>query len=191
MQYKFNNMEKRVGQTASFMIRFNQIIFEEEGESKVQWRGKVSHVQGGNDQSFSDFNDAVKFIQERLAELTLEATKHKSQEQQESLLTKSLSLWKTVTKEGPKVIMETIKDPRKQVAHLQDQISELGEDLMEKVPIDDWRNASRSDFNTIKESIAELMTEVKKLNTKVDAINKPSKTRSTSKTKKTTTAKKK
>ena len=191
MQYKFNNMEKRVGQTASFMIRFNQIIFEEEGESKVQWRGKVSHVQGGNDQSFSDFNDAVKFIQERLAELTLEATKHKSQEQQESLLTKSLSLWKTVTKEGPKVIMETIKDPRKQVAHLQDQISELGEDLMEKVPIDDWRNASRSDFNTIKESIAELMTEVKKLNTKVDAINKPSKTRSTSKTNKTTTAKKK
>jgi len=191
MQYKFNNMEKRVGQTASFMIRFNQIIFEEEGESKVQWRGKVSHVQGGNDQSFSDFNDAVKFIQERLAELTLEATKHKSQEQQESLLTKSLSLWKTVTKEGPKVIMETIKDPRKQVAHLQDQISELGEDLMEKVPIDDWRNASRSDFNTIKESIAELMTEVKKLNTKVDAINKPSKTRSTSKTKKATTAKKK
>lgn len=191
MRYKNFTMEKRAGQTASFMIRFNQIIFEEEGESKVQWRGKVSHVQGGKDQSFSDFNDAVKFIQERLADLTIEATKHESQEEQESLLTKSLSLWKTVTKEGPKVIMETIKDPRKQVAHLQDQISELGEDLMEKVPIDDWRNASRSDFNTIKESIAELVNEVKKLNTKVDAINKPTKTRSTSKTKKTTTAKKK
>jgi len=87
--------------------------------------------------------------------------------------------------------METIKDPRKQVAHLQDQISELGEDLMDKVPIDDWRNASRSDFNTIKDSIAELVAEVKKLNTKVDAINKPAKTRRASKTKKTTAAKKK
>ncbi len=184
-------MVKKAGQTASFMVRFNQNIFEEDGESKVQWRGKVSHVQGGEDQSFSDFNDAVKFIQERLAELTLEATKHKSQEQQESLLTKSLSLWKTVAKEGPKVIMETIKDPRKQVAHFQDQISELGEDLMEKVPIDDWRNASRSDFNTIKESIAELVAEVKKLNTKVDAISKPAKTSRSSKTKKTTASKKK
>lgn len=184
-------MVKKAGQTASFMVRFNQIIFEEEGESKVQWRGKVSHVQGGEDQSFSDFNDAVKFIQERLAELTIEATKHKSQEQQESLLTKSLSLWKTVTKEGPKVIMETIKDPRKQVANLQGQISELGEDLMEKVPIDDWRNASRSDFNSIKESISELVDEVKKLNTKVDAMSKPAKTSRTSKAKKPTASKKK
>ena len=184
-------MVKKADQTASFMVRFNQIIFEEEGESKVQWRGKVSHVQGGENQSFSDFNDAVKFIQERLADLTLEATKHKSQEQQESLLTKSFALWKTMAKEGPKVIMETIKDPRKQVANLQDQISEFGEDLMEKVPIDDWRNASRSDFNTIKDSISELVAEVKKLNTKVDAISKPSKTSRTSKTKKATATKKK
>ncbi|MCA0133533.1 hypothetical protein [Winogradskyella alexanderae] len=184
-------MEKKAGQTASFMIRFNQIFYEEKGESKVQWRGRVSHVQGGKDQSFSDFSDAVKFIQEQLAELTLEATKHKSQEQQESLFTKSLSLWKTVTTEGPKVIMETIKDPRKQVAHLQDQISEFGEDLLEKVPIDDWRNVSRTDFKTIKDSIAELLTEVKKLNTKVDAINKTTKTSRTSKPKTTTATKKK
>ena len=180
-------MAKKADQTASFMVRFNQIIFEEDGESKVQWRGKVSHVQGGEDQSFSDFNDAVKFIQERLADLTLEATKDKSPEQQESLLQKSFSLWKTVAKEGPKVIMETIKDPRKQVANLQDQISYLGEDLMEKVHIDDWRNASRSDFITIKESISALTDEMKKLNAKVDAISKPVKARRAAKTTKKAT----
>ncbi|MEM5565029.1 hypothetical protein WNY78_07930 [Psychroserpens sp. AS72] len=189
-------MSKKADQTASFMVRFNQIIFEEDGESKVQWRGKVSHVQGGEDQSFSDFNDAVKFIQERLADLTLEATKHKSPEQQDSLLKKSFSLWKTMAKEGPKVIMETIKDPRKQVANLQDQITDFGEDLMEKVPIDQWRNASRSDFNSIKDSISQLADEMKKLNAKVDAMSLPVKTTRTSKTtkkpaKKTTPAKKK
>ena len=187
----FKIMAKKADQTASFMVRFNQIIFEEKGESKVQWRGKVSHVQGGEDQSFSDFNDAVKFIQERLADLTLEATKDKSPEQQDSLLQKSFSLWKTVAKEGPKVIMDTIKDPRKQVANLQDQISYLGEDLMEKVHIDDWRNASRSDFNTIKESISILTDEMKKLNAKVDAISKPVKTSRVSKTTKKASASKK
>ncbi|MFT5849056.1 MAG: prefoldin subunit 5 [Psychroserpens sp.] len=180
-------MSKKADQTASFMVRFNQIIFEEDGESKVQWRGKVSHVQGGEDQSFSDFNDAVKFIQERLADLTIEATKDKSPELQDSLLKKSFSLWKTMAKEGPKVIMETIKDPRKQVAHLQDQISDFGEDLMDKVPIDQWRNASRSDFNTIKESISQLADEMKKLNAKVDAMNTPVKTVRASKTTKPTT----
>lgn len=174
-------MAKKADQTASFMVRFNQIIFEEDGEPKVQWRGKVSHVQGGEDQSFSDFNDAVRFIQERLADLTIEATKDKTPEQQNSLLKKSFSLWKTVAKEGPKVIMETIKDPRKSVSQLQDQISDFGEDLMDKVPIDQWRNASRSDFNSIKESISQLADEMKKLNVKVDAISKPTKTSRTSK----------
>lgn len=175
-------MAKKADQTASFMVRFNQIIFEEDGESKLQWRGKVSHVQGGEDKSFTNFNDAVAFIQERLDDLTMEATKDKSPELQDSLLKKSFSLWKTVTKEGSKVIMETIKDPRKQVANLQDQISYLGEDLMEKVPIDQWRNASRSDFNTIKESISTLADEIKKLNVKVDAISKSAKPKKTTRT---------
>ncbi|MDO6596272.1 hypothetical protein Q4512_05050 [Oceanihabitans sp. 2_MG-2023] len=175
-------MAKKVDQTASFMVRFNQIIFEEDGESKVQWRGKVSHVQGGEDESFTNFNDAVAFIQERLGDLTLEATKDESPEVQDSLLKKSFSLWKTMAKEGPKVIMETIKDPRKQVANIQDQISYFGEDLKDKVHIDQWRNASRSDFNTIKESISSLAEEIKKLNAKVDAISKPSKTTKTTRT---------
>ena len=187
-------MTKKADQTASFMVRFNQIIFEEDGESKVQWRGKVSHVQGGEDQSFSDFNDAVKFIQERLAHLTLEATKDETPEQQESLLEKSFSLWKTVAREGPKVIMETLKDPRKQVANLQDQISYFGEDLKDKVQIDQWRNASRSDLKTIKESISQLADEMKKLNAKVDAISKPPKAKPSPKPRKpkaTSTVKKK
>jgi len=34
-------------QTASFMVRFNQSIYEDNGEAEVQWRGKVSHVQDG------------------------------------------------------------------------------------------------------------------------------------------------
>lgn len=185
-------MAKKADQTASFMVRFNQIIFEDKGESKVQWRGKVSHVQGGENQSFSDFNDAVKFIQAKLEDLTIEATKDESPEQQESLLQKSFSLWKTMAKEGPKVIMETIKDPRKQVANLQDQISYLGDDLMNKVHIDQWRNASRSDFNSIKESISALADEMKRLNAKVDAIGKPAKTsRSIKTTKKPSASKKK
>ena len=187
-------MAKKADQTASFMVRFNQIIFEEDGESKVQWRGKVSHVQGGEDKSFSDFKEAVAFIQSKLADLTLEATKHESPEVQDSLLKKSFSLWKTISKEGPKVILETIKDPRKQVANIQDQISYLGEDLMDKVHIDQWRNASRSDFNTIKDSISSLADEIKKLNAKVDAIStstKATKTTKTTKTAKTTRATKK
>jgi len=163
-------MSKKAAQTASFMVRFNQKIYEENGESKVQWRGNVSHVQGGDDQNFTDFNDAVTFIQEHLGNLTKEATKDKTSEEQDGILNKSLSLFKTFAATGPKLLKETLKDPRKQVAHIQGQISEYGEELLDKVPIDQWRNASKSDFHEIKQSLSSLRASVAALSKKVDAL---------------------
>ena len=150
-------MTKKQEQNASFMVRFQQRIFEENDESKVQWRGKVTHVQDGDEKRFSDFNDALIFIQE-------------------SILGKSLSMWITIKDVGPKVLRDTIKDPKKQFEHfqdqLQDQINNLGEELSEKVQVDQWRAASRSDFNKIQNQIERLSADIKKLSTKMDAINK-------------------
>ncbi len=169
-------MSKKADQTASFMVRFNQKIFEEDGESKVQWRGRVSHVQGGDEKRFSDFNDALEFMQQKLAQLTNEAIKDHSSEEQENILQKSLSIWKTMKEVAPKILMETIKDPKKQISNiqgqLQDQISNIGEEIGEKVHIDEWRNASRSDFKKMKKSIGNLSDEIKKLSEKIDSISK-------------------
>lgn len=169
-------MTKKQDQTASFMVRFNQKIFEENGEANVQWRGKISHVQSGVDKNFSDFNDALVFMQEKLAELTSEATKHQPKEEQEGILQKSFLVWKTMKAVAPKMILDTIKDPKKQISNiqdqLQDQISNIGEEISEKVQLDEWRNASRADFNKIQTSISELSKELKKLSNKVDKLNK-------------------
>lgn len=163
-------------QNASFMVRFNQQIFEENGDAKIQWRGKITHVQDGDEKRFSDFNDALTFMQNKLSELTEEATKHESSEKQESILDKSLSMWKTIKDVGPKVIRDTIKDPKKQLSHLQDEIQDkitiIGDEISEKVQIDEWRNASRSDFNKIQNQIESLADQIQKLTTKVDNINK-------------------
>jgi len=169
-------MSKKRDQTASFMVRFNQNIFEEDGEPKVQWRGKISHVQEGDEQNFTDFNDALIFMQQKLANLTKEATKHKTTAQQEGILQKSLYMWKTMKAVGPKVLMETIKDPKKQLSQIQDQIqgqiSSIGEEISEKVHIDEWRNASRSDYKKVKRSINELSEQIKQLSNKIDTISK-------------------
>jgi len=177
-------MAKQTAQTASFMVRFTQKIYDEDGESKVQWRGNVSHVQGGEDLNFSDFKDAVSFIQDHLTALTQEATSDKSSEEQETILMKSLSLFKTVAATGPKIIKDTLKDPRKQVANLQDQLSEYGEGLLEKVPIDQWRNASKSDFMSIKESLSDLSNSIAILTEKVDALHAEKPKKATTRAKK-------
>lgn len=169
-------MSKKQEQTASFMVRFNQRIFEENGEQKVQWRGKISHIQDGDEKRFSDFNHALTFMQEKLSELTEEATKHQSTEVQENIVQKSLSMWKTIKDLGPKVIRDTLKDPKKQFSHLQDEIQDkinsFSGEIGEKVQIDEWRNASRSDFNKIQNQIANLSEDLQVLAKKIDAIKK-------------------
>ena len=168
-------MTKKQEQTASFMVRFNQRIFEENKEAKVQWRGKISHIQDGDEQRFADFNDALSFMQTKLSELTETATKHQSSEEQESILQKSLSMWKTIKDVGPKVLKDTLKDPKKQFSNIQDtiqdQITTIGDEISEKVQIDQWRNASRSDFNQIQNQIQDLSAELQKLTSKIDKLN--------------------
>lgn len=169
-------MAKKETQNASFMVRFNQQIFKENGEGNVQWRGKISHVQDGDEKRFTDFNDALVFMQEKLADLTNEATKHEPKEERESMLKKSYSMFKTVRDVAPQFLKETIKNPKKQFSQIQeqiqDQIENLGEEISEKVQIDQWRKASRADYHELQESISSLSKEIKKLQTKVDKISK-------------------
>jgi len=63
-------MAKKTDQTASFMVRFTQQFFEEDGKSNVQWRGKISHVQGNEEINFTEFKDALTFMQSKLQLLT-------------------------------------------------------------------------------------------------------------------------
>ncbi len=174
-------MAKKVNQTASFMVRFTQTIFEDEKGNNIQWRGKVSHVQGGDQKNFGDFNDAMEFIQLKLQELTLDATKDKTPEEQVGLLNKSLYIWKKVAKTGPKILLETIKDPKKQVSQIQDQIqdqiSSISDELGTKVALDQWRNASRSDFKKMMKAIDSLSSEMKLLNKEVKRLAKSQKSK--------------
>ncbi|MAD97007.1 MAG: hypothetical protein CMB99_06730 [Flavobacteriaceae bacterium] len=169
-------MDKKQNQNASFMVRFNQRIYQENGDDKVQWRGKISHVQDGDEKRFSDFNDALVFMQQKLSELTEKATTDKTSEEQENIVKKSLSMWKTIKAVGPQVIKETLKDPKKQFENLQGEIQEkitvLGDEISEKVQIDQWRNASRSDFHEIQNEISSLSKEIKKLAKKIDGLQK-------------------
>ncbi len=169
-------MTKKQSQNASFMVRFTQQIFKEDGNAKVQWRGKISHIQDGAEKRFTDFNEALVFMQEKLAELTNKATKNAPKEERESILQKSFSVWKTMREIGPQLVKETIKNPKKQLSQIQeqiqDQIGNLSEEISEKIHFDQWRKASRSDYYKLQESIDTLSKEIKKLNTKVNKISK-------------------
>ncbi len=169
-------MSQKIDETASFVLRFTQKIFEDEqGESQVQWRGNIRHVQGGEEKRFSEFDDVVEFIQTKLADLTIQAMKDKSPEEQKGILSKSYDLWKRMAAAYPKIVMDTIKDPKKQVSQIREQITHVGETIGQKLEIDTWRTSTKSDFKEIMNTLEQLTENLAVLNKKVDEISNQNK----------------
>lgn len=173
-------MAQKNDQTASFMMRFTQKIYEDsDGAAQVQWKGKISHVQGGDYQNFVEASDAIDFIKEKLSTLTQKAAAGKSKAEQESILARSFDIWKKLSSTGAKMAMETIKDPLKGVSQFQEQIQEqmaqVSEDIGSRIEIDEWRGASKSDFKNIMESLDKVTSELSDLHKKVDLLSKKKK----------------
>ena len=172
-------MASKQHETASFVVRFTQKIFEDnEGKSQVQWRGNIRHVQGGDEKRFSEFTDVVDFIQEKLTSLAVEGLDEKSPEERKSLLSKSFELWKQVAIDQPKKIIETIKDPKKQLSEFQDRVQLINENINSKlnelkdykVELSDLRSASKTDFKTIMDRLDSLASNLDQISRKVDSL---------------------
>ena len=180
-------MATKKDETASFVLRFTQKIFQnEQGEPQIQWRGNMRHVQTGEEKNFSKFDDVVQFIQHTLTDLTVQATEHKTPEEQKGILSKSFDLWKRMAIDTPKLVLDSIKDPKKQAHIIQEQIQEqihqVGdalnqkfEDVREKLEVDEWRSSSKSDYKNIMKMLELMAGEISALNQKVDKLSKKSK----------------
>ncbi|MEM8889379.1 MAG: hypothetical protein AAGD28_15480 [Bacteroidota bacterium] len=169
-------MSSKKDETASFMLRFTQKIFNNEsGEPQVQWRGNIRHVQGGEEKRFSEFDEALTFIQSKLADLTIMAMEDKPFEEQKGIMSKSFDLWKRMAFDGPRMVMETLKDPKKQVAQLQDQlqdqIDQVKGGFSQKLELNSWLAASKSDYQQIMKQLGQLSHDIAALNEKVDQLS--------------------
>lgn len=167
-------MASNTPETASFLVRFTQKIYEDGGgKPAVQWRGKISHVQGGDQTNFTEFEDVIEFMQDKLSIMTMQSVEDKTPEEQDGILNKSLDIWKKLSANAPKLVLETIKDPKKQVAQIQDQLSQVGDEIGHKLDMDTrkWRSASKSDFENVLSALQTLTKQVGALSDKVDSLS--------------------
>jgi hypothetical protein len=168
-------------ETASFVLRFTQKIYQNEAdEPQVQWRGHIRHVQSDAEQRFSDMEDAMRFVQAKLADLTMQAVEGKTPEEQKGILAQSFDLWRKMAAETPKLVRESIKDPRKQVANLQEQmqqqLQQVGEVINQRIgetisEVDEWRGASKGDYKNMVRLLEKMSDDIAQLNKKMDGLN--------------------
>lgn len=163
-------------QSASFMIRFTQKIFNDsDGKPGIQWRGKISHVQSGDDQGFVEFENAIAFMQEKLEDLTASTIANKPEDEQDGILSKSFDFLKKIKENAPKIVMDTIKDPMGQVGNIkgqiEEQIKDVGDELSQKIEIDNLRMVSRTDYKEMMTLMHKMANQIEDLSKKVDSLD--------------------
>lgn len=177
-------MANKKEETASFVLRLSQKIYESDtGEPQIQWRGSIRHVQSGEEQRFASFDKATVFMQARLSDITLQAIKDKPEEEQKGIISMSFDFWRKVATNAPKVVLDSIKDPKKQAAQLQEQLQEqfhqiqesigqkIEEKLGSKVEFDSWLSSPKDELNEILDTLNALTTKVDELSKQVAKLN--------------------
>ena len=180
-------MAEKKEETASFVLRLSQKIYKgEDGESHIQYRGNIRHVQSGDESRLTSFEGVEGFVSSKLTDLTKKAIEDKPEEEQKGILTKSFDFWKKVATATPKLVIDSIKDPKKQ-AHqiqeqIQDQIHQFGDAISHKIEekkldIENILSPSKTEMKQILDMLSALSTQVEKLNRQMEAMNKPTKKR--------------
>ena len=66
--------------------------------------------------------------------------------------------------------MDAIKDPKSQVAQFRDQITDVGEEIGQKLEIDTWRAATKSDYKNVMDELGRISEALSDINSKLDSL---------------------
>jgi hypothetical protein len=161
-------MMKVQNNIASFVLRFTQELWRDDnGESHVQWRGHIRHVQGDEEDRFTDFAEAVSFIQRYLTQLTLETLAGGRTLNQENVLRESFKVWEQLAASYTDLMFEAMHRTVKQSEAFREQLDEATERAL-KI----WQLPVQPNQEQLVEAIKSLQEQVQTLSSKVEDLEK-------------------
>jgi hypothetical protein len=159
-------MFKIQNNVASFVLRFTQELWRDaQGEPHVRWRGHIRHVQGDEEDRFTDFAEAVVFIQRYLIQLTRNAFAGGQARQQEKIVQENFKVWEQFASSYTDMMFEAMERTVKQSQTLKEQINQATERTLKA-----WQLPIQSDQQQIVEAINILQTHIQALTVKVEQL---------------------
>ncbi|HSF83622.1 MAG TPA: hypothetical protein VLA49_20485 [Anaerolineales bacterium] len=159
-------MTKDQRSVASFVIRFTQHLWKDEGEEPhLQWRGHIRHVQGDQEASFTDLNDALVFIRDHLTQLTLIAAADEKLTEQERILGESFKLWEGLTSSYVEMMKDALQRTLKQSDAMTGQLDEAVARAQRS-----WNMPLSADRQKIDTALEQLNAHIQSLTEKVSEL---------------------
>ena len=153
---------------ASFLIRFTQDLWHSEaGDPQIAWRGHIRHVQGEAEETFTDFADALKFIQNHLAQLTLEALPGADEREQKKALQEGFKLWERFAASYSDMMFEALEQTMAQSESVKNQMDKAVEKTLAA-----WRLPGTQRQPQVDETVAEINRQIEQLAKKGAALER-------------------
>lgn len=159
-------MMKPQNNVASFVLRFTQEMWRDaQDEPHVQWRGHIRHVQGDEEDRFTDFAEAVAFIQRYLAQLTMKAIAGGQNMNQEKVLQESFKLWEQFASSYTGMMFEAMEQTVKQSQTFKEQIDQATQRALKA-----WQFSEQPDQKQVVEALKSLQAQIETLAAKVETL---------------------
>ncbi|MDM8531315.1 hypothetical protein QUF63_09085 [Anaerolineales bacterium HSG25] len=159
-------MNKSQRNVASFVLRFTQDLWEDaEGAPQVRWRGHINHVQGDEEGRFTNFAEAVTFMQEGLTQLTLNAVSGNNMNQEETLR-ESFKFWEDFSTVYSGMMFEAMEQSLKQSESVKQQMKDAVEQSLAAWQVSAGTNSEKQ----LMEVIQNLQQQIDSLTTKVENL---------------------
>jgi hypothetical protein len=153
---------------ASFVLRFTQELWHDsQGEPHIQWRGHIRHVQGNEEGRFTDFAEAVAFIQRYLTQLTMKTVSGGQSLNQEKVLRESFKFWEQFASNYTGMMVEAMEHTVKQSQSFKDQLDQAAERALKA-----WHLPVQSDQVEIINKLNALQAQVEALTNHVAVLEK-------------------
>jgi mevalonate kinase len=151
---------------ASFVLRFTHELWQDtQGEPHVQWRGHIRHVQGDEEDHFTDFAEAVAFMQHYLFQLTLKVLAGGQNMSQEKVLQESFKLWERFASGYTEMMSQAMGQTLKQSQTFKEHMDQAAQRALKA-----WQFPTQPDQRELVEALNSLQAQIQALTIKVEKL---------------------
>jgi hypothetical protein len=153
---------------ASFVLRFTQELSQKgPDEPEIRWRGHIRHVQGGDEGRFTDFTEAVTFMQHHLTELTADTLAGDKNMSQDKIIKESFKMWEQFAANYANMMFKAVEQTTKQSELLKETVDEAKAQAL-KV----WGLPNYTSQTQILELLQSLHSQIQTLTDRIEALEK-------------------
>lgn len=159
-------MTRNERSVTSFVIRLTQDLWRDsEGAPQVEWRGQIRHVQGEEEAAFTDFAEAVAFIQHHMARLTLDALEGSEEEEKDEALRSSFHLWERLASQYTELMFGSAEMT---VRGSEAMRSQMDRAIQESLQV--WGLPGGRDYSQIEHELRALTSGLQDLEDRIDRL---------------------